>query len=66
MKEWILSPLEKACLQWIYRGRTIAEIAFLQGRSVAETEGHLQRALAALEARSADEALEKTDLSEPE
>lgn len=65
MKEWILSPLEKTCLRWISRGRTVAEIALLEGKSVADIEGYLQRALAALEARSTEEALEKANLSEP-
>ncbi|AFL55222.1 MULTISPECIES: LuxR C-terminal-related transcriptional regulator [Sinorhizobium/Ensifer group] len=66
MKEWTLSPLEKTCLRWISRGRTVAEIASLEGKSVADIEGYLQRALAALEVRSTEEAIAKANLSEPE
>ncbi|TBY55816.1 LuxR family transcriptional regulator [Rhizobium leguminosarum bv. viciae] len=36
MKEWILSPIEKTCLRWISRGRTVAEIALLEARSTEE------------------------------
>ncbi|MGO7907145.1 hypothetical protein AB9E09_21010 [Rhizobium leguminosarum] len=36
--------------------RTVAEIALLEGKSVADIEGCLQRALAALEARSTGQA----------
>lgn len=63
MKEWILSPLEKSCLRWVSRGRTIAEIAQLEGKSETEIEHSLQHALVALEAKSIEEALEKASLS---
>jgi len=62
MKEWILSPLEKTCLRWISRGRTVAEIASIEGKSVADIESCLQRALVALKAKSIKEALQKADL----
>ncbi|WP_244509890.1 LuxR family transcriptional regulator [Rhizobium sp. AC27/96] len=64
MKEWILSPLEKTCLRWISRGRTVAEIALLEGKSVADIESCLQSALVALDAKSIAEALQKTTLSD--
>ncbi len=66
MKEWILSPLEKTCLRWISRGRTLAEIASLEGKSVASIENCLQNALAALQAKSIEEALQTTDLDQPD
>ncbi|MDH6268118.1 DNA-binding CsgD family transcriptional regulator [Rhizobium sp. SG_E_25_P2] len=64
MKEWRLSPFEKACLRWISRGRTVAEIAFIEGKNVADIESCLENALAALKAKSIKEALQKADLSE--
>jgi len=62
MKEWILSPLEKTCLRWISRGRTVGEIASIEAKSVADIETCLQTALVALEATSITEALQKADL----
>ena len=32
MKTLMLSPLEKACLQWVSQGRTLVEIASLEGK----------------------------------
>jgi DNA-binding CsgD family transcriptional regulator len=64
IKEWILSPLEKTCLRWISRGRTVAEIALLEGKSVADIESCLQSALIALDAKSIAEALQKMNLSD--
>ncbi|MGN7958876.1 helix-turn-helix transcriptional regulator [Agrobacterium tumefaciens] len=64
MKEWILSPLEKTCLRWSSGGRTVAEIASLEGKSVATIENCLQSALVALKAKSIDEALQKADLGQ--
>ncbi|NKM00998.1 LuxR family transcriptional regulator [Rhizobium leguminosarum bv. viciae] len=63
MKPSILSPLEKTCLRWISRGRTVAEIASIEGKSVADIESCLQSALGALKAKSIKEALQKADLS---
>lgn len=62
MKEWMLSPHEKTCLRWIARGRTVAEIASLEGKSVADIENCLQSALVALKAKSIEEAVQKADL----
>ncbi|APO77252.1 helix-turn-helix domain-containing protein (plasmid) [Rhizobium etli 8C-3] len=64
MKERTLPPLEKACLRWIARGRTIAEIASIEGKSVADIESCVQSTLVALKAKSIKEALQKADLSE--
>ncbi|MGN7755545.1 LuxR C-terminal-related transcriptional regulator [Sinorhizobium sp. 22678] len=64
MKERILSPLEKTCLRWIARGRTIAEIASLEGKALVEIEQHLENACASLGAASIEQALERANLSE--
>ncbi|AQS65478.1 MULTISPECIES: helix-turn-helix transcriptional regulator [Rhizobium/Agrobacterium group] len=66
MEHWMLSPIEKTCLRWVSMGKTVDEIALLQGRSVIEIESYLEQALAALEASSMQEALEKASLSEPD
>ncbi|MDQ0323097.1 DNA-binding CsgD family transcriptional regulator [Pararhizobium capsulatum DSM 1112] len=66
MKEWIHSPLEKTCLRWIARGRTVAEIASIEGKSVADIESCLLGVLVALKAKSIKEALQKADLCEPD
>lgn len=60
----MLSPLEKSCLRWVSRGKTLAEIALIEGKSVPEVQLYLQRALVALEAKSINEAIEKTNLSQ--
>lgn len=60
----MLAPREKTCLRWIARGRTVAEIALIQGKSVADIESRLQSALVALKAKSIKEALQKAELSE--
>lgn len=64
MKERTLSPLEKTCLRWIARGRTVAEIASLEGKSVTYIENCLQSALVALKAKSMEEALQKAELGQ--
>lgn len=66
MKEWKLSPREKSCLRWVSQGRPLVEIASLEGKSIAEVEACLERALVTLEARSIMEALEKANLFEPD
>lgn len=63
MKDSILSPLEATCLRWVSRGRTISEIASLEGKSVTDIENCLQRALLALEVKSIAEALQKAKLT---
>ncbi|MQB46100.1 LuxR family transcriptional regulator [Rhizobium sp. ICMP 5592] len=64
MKTWMLPPLEKACLRWVFQGRPLAEIALLEGKSVPEIELYLKRALVSLEAKSIKEAIEKANLSQ--
>jgi DNA-binding CsgD family transcriptional regulator len=64
MKLMMLSPLEKTCLQWISRGRTVAEIALLEGKSVGDIESYLQSAMVALDAKSIAQALRKMNLSD--
>ncbi|NSY99305.1 LuxR family transcriptional regulator [Agrobacterium tumefaciens] len=64
MKKWRLSPLERTCLRWISRGRSVSEIASIEGRSVPDIEGCLQSALVALRAKSMREALQKVGISE--
>ena len=64
MNELLLSPLENTCLRWIARGRTVAEIASLEGKSVAYIENCLQSALVVLKAKSREEALQKADLDQ--
>ncbi len=66
MKEWILSPLEKTSIRWISRGRTVAEIASLEGKSVVEIENCLRSALRTLEAKSIAEVLQKANLPNPD
>ncbi|QPB24797.1 hypothetical protein ISN39_35775 (plasmid) [Rhizobium sp. 007] len=58
----MLPPFEKTCLLWISRGRTLAEIALIEGKSIAEIELYLKRALVSLDAKSIKEALEKVNL----
>jgi len=64
MKSMMLSPLEKTCLQWISRGRTVAEIALLEGKSVGDIESYLQSAMVALDAKSIAQALRRMNLSD--
>ncbi|MGZ9724351.1 LuxR family transcriptional regulator [Rhizobium miluonense] len=64
MKTLMLSPLENTCIRWISRGRTIAEIALLQGKKVADIESCMQSALIALDAKSIAEAIQKMNLSD--
>ncbi|PDT81324.1 LuxR family transcriptional regulator [Sinorhizobium sp. BJ1] len=59
----MLSPHEKSCLRWVSEDRSVAEIALIQGRCIPEVEQSLARALAALGAKSIDEALMKANLS---
>jgi len=66
MNDPILSPLETTCLRWVSRGRTISEIASLEGKSVADIENCLKRALLALKAKSIAEALQKAKLTAPD
>lgn len=63
MKSRMLSPLEKTCLRWVSRGKTHAEIALLEGKSVTEIELCLERVLALLDAKSAEDAVVKAERS---
>ncbi|PDS35024.1 LuxR family transcriptional regulator [Rhizobium anhuiense] len=60
----MLSPLEKTCLRWISRGRTVVEIALLEGKSIGDIETYLQSAIVALDAKSIADALQKMNLSD--
>ena len=64
MKASMLPPFEKACLRWVAQGKTLAEIALLEGKSISEIQLYLERALVSLEAKSIAEALWKANLSE--
>ena len=62
MKTSMLSPREKSCLRWVSQGRTLAEVALLEGKSETEIELYLERALVALEAKTIEDALEEASL----
>ncbi|GAJ95490.1 hypothetical protein RRH01S_12_00470 [Rhizobium rhizogenes NBRC 13257] len=47
------------------RGKTLGETALLEGKSVAEIEDHLRRAVLSLGTKSIKEALYKANLPEP-
>ncbi|TRA86270.1 hypothetical protein EXN23_19000 [Agrobacterium salinitolerans] len=53
----MLSPLEKACLRWLLRGRTIDEMVVLVGRSKHEIETCIANAVKAVGATSIENAL---------
>lgn len=63
MTAWMLPPFEMACLRWVARGKTLAEIAVLEGKSVTEIELCLERAAGMLGAKSVEEAIVKADAS---
>lgn len=63
MKKRMLSPLEKTCLRWVSLGKTCAEMALLEGKSVTEIELCLERALILLDAKSVEEAIVKAERS---
>ena len=64
MTPYLLSPLETAILRWLSRGRSMSEIAALEGKSVLEIELCLNNALASLGTGSIREALVKAGLPE--
>lgn len=66
MKSRILSPLEKTCLRWVSRGKTHAEIARLEGKSVTEIELCLEHVRVLLDAKSVEEAIVKAERSHSE
>ena len=55
----MLPPFEKACLLWVSQGKSVAEVALLEGKSAAEIERYIECALVSLEAKTIKEALEK-------
>lgn len=57
MKDLMISPWEKTCILWMCHGKSVGEIASLEGKSVSEIEQHLERARIALGAMSLDEAV---------
>jgi DNA-binding CsgD family transcriptional regulator len=59
MKTWILPPFEMTCLRWVARGKTLSEIALLEGKGVTEIELCLERAVAMLDAKSVEAAIVK-------
>jgi DNA-binding CsgD family transcriptional regulator len=59
MKIRMLSPSETACISWISRGKSIAEIAALEGRTIEEIKGYLERARIALGAMTLSDAVER-------
>lgn len=63
MKTSVLPPFEMTCLRWTARGKTLAEIALLEGKSVTEIELSLERARGLLQANSSQEAIAKTNVS---
>ena len=63
MKTRMLSPLEKTCLRWVSMGKTHAEIALLEGRSVTEIELCLERVVVMLDATSVEDAIVKANES---
>ncbi|TJW00095.1 MAG: LuxR family transcriptional regulator [Mesorhizobium sp.] len=54
----MLSPLEKSCLRWLSKGRSVKEIARLDAKSVNEIEECLTSAMASLEVKTIEDALQ--------
>ena len=48
----LLSPLESSCMWWINAGRSLAEIAVIEGRSIEEIESCVRGAMLALSTNS--------------
>ncbi|OWV73553.1 hypothetical protein ATY75_30835 [Rhizobium sp. N122] len=57
----MLPPLEMRCLRWVLLGKTHAETALLEGKSVTEIELCLERAVVMLDATSVEEAIVKAN-----
>ena len=55
----ILSPLEAACLRWIANGKSIRDIARLEGLEPIVVENCLRRAIDGLQAKSIKDAVDK-------
>ena len=54
----MLAPLELGCLRWVAQGKSIYDIALLEGIEKSQVEAHLERAATALNATSISEAVE--------
>ncbi|AGB73432.1 hypothetical protein RTCIAT899_PB00710 (plasmid) [Rhizobium tropici CIAT 899] len=65
MPKWILSPIERSCLLWIALGRSIAEIALLEGKSEADIRSYLEQAVTSVGASSIEDALRKMNFHRP-
>jgi len=61
----MLSPREKSYLNWLSQGRTIGEIAVLEGKPDHDIEACIARAIEALRATSIEQALENMAVSTP-
>ncbi|MCW0002273.1 hypothetical protein OE766_29210 [Pararhizobium sp. YC-54] len=59
----MLSPLEKSCLRWLSKSWSIKDIARLEAKNVSEIEECLASAMAALEAKTIEDALRKAGIS---
>ena len=66
MKTWVSPPFEMTCLRWVARGKTYAEIALLEGKSITEIELCLERVLVLLDAKSLEDAIAKAEHSHPD
>jgi DNA-binding CsgD family transcriptional regulator len=53
----VLSPFEQASISWICNGKSVTEIARLEGKSIPEIERYLDRARIALGAVTLSEAV---------
>lgn len=53
----LLAPLEIVCLRWVARGKTLTDIASIEGIYLIEARAHVERAVAALDAKSTAEAI---------
>jgi len=53
----MLSPRERACISWICHGKSVGEIAALEGKTIADIEANLERARLALGALSLNDAV---------
>ena len=60
----MLPPLEIVCLRWISKGKSLQDIALLEGIERRDVEMHLARALSTLEVGSVEEAIAKIALSQ--
>ncbi len=59
-----LAPIETVCLRWLAYGKTIEEIALLEGVTGAEIDTHIARALKALGSKFTSDAVKKLELGD--